>query len=90
MRRLKRACFLAQFYKMDLRSAYGHIEGRWYHPLKAFPGAYFDGDGFVRFQNEQEFRECPRLVFDRVTVTVSGGLSAMPGYRKLNPPPRSL
>jgi hypothetical protein len=75
---------------MNLRQAYAHVDGRWYWPLKEFPGAYFDGDGCVLFQNEREFRECSFLTFDSATVTISGGLSAMPGYRKLDPPPRSL
>jgi 5-methylcytosine-specific restriction protein A len=87
---MKNGKFLTQFYKMDLKSAYCHTEGHWYHPLKGFPGAYFDYDGYVLFQTEKEFHDCPQLVFDRVTVSVKGSLSAMPGYNRLHPPPGSV
>jgi 5-methylcytosine-specific restriction protein A len=82
--------FLAKFYKIGSRSAYCHREGRWYHPLKGFPGVYFDHDGCVVFQTEKEFLGCPYLVFDTVTVTIPGGLSEVPGYRRLQPSPGSL
>jgi hypothetical protein len=88
--KMKNGKFLTKFYKMDLRSAYCHGRGIWYHPLKGFPGAYFDHDGCVLFQTEEEFRNSPHLVFDSVTVNVKGNLSAMPGYRRLQPPPGSL
>jgi 5-methylcytosine-specific restriction enzyme A len=77
--KLKRASLLIKFYKLNIRQGYGHVKGSWYHPLKKFPGAYFDGDGYIVFQNEKDFRECERLVPDRKTITVRGGLSSMPG-----------
>jgi 5-methylcytosine-specific restriction enzyme A len=56
-------------------------DGRWYHILVSFPGALFDAHGYVIFQNELDFRNCPYLsIGDEVNVKNPKGISAIPGY----------
>lgn len=84
--------FLAKFYKMDVRRAYYHVDRNWYWNLEQFPGAYFDSNGCKVFETEKEYFDCPYLsVGPRNTgvrnKNVGMGISDIPGYRKLNPPP---
>lgn len=88
---------LAKFYKIDVQSAYYHDEGNWYWNLKQFPGAYFDRNGCIVFETEQEYRFCGRLHLsigpENTGVRhkdVGMSISDIPGYRELDPPPSSL
>jgi hypothetical protein len=92
---MMRAKALAEFYKIGVQNAYCHKEGNWYWNLERFPGAYFDADGCVVFRTEKDYRECVYLsIGPRNTgvrdKNVGMGISDIPGYRKLNPPPSSL
>lgn len=53
--------------------------GNWYHPLRRFPGALFDANGYVIFQTEQDFKDSPYLKI-RKRVHVRHGISSLPGY----------
>lgn len=55
------------------------IDGGWYHVLKRFPGAYFDANGYILFQTEEEYRGCRYLRLGK-RAHVSGGISSIPGY----------
>jgi hypothetical protein len=95
LRMRKRLKSLANLYRIDLRSARYHEDGNWYWPLEGFPGAYFDRNGCIIFQTEKEFIQCVYLRFGPKNVWVLGkhaglGISDIPGYRKLEPPPQSL
>lgn len=35
-------------------------DGTWYHVLEKFPGALFDAHGYVLFETETAYRNCPR------------------------------
>ena len=86
---------LAEFYKIDVRSSYYHNEGNWYWNLWEFPAAYFDADGCGIFKSEEDYAGCvylsigPRNTGVR-SKNVGMGISDIPEYRKLTPPPSSL
>lgn len=54
-------------------------DGHWYHPLRKFPGALFDRDGYIKFDTEEEYRSCEFLQI-RKQVSVPKRISAIPGY----------
>ena len=88
---------LAEFYKIKAQSAYYHNEGNWYWNLKQFPGVYFDTDGCVVFETEEEYLFCGLLhlsIGPRNTgvrfKNAGMSISNIPRYRKLDPPPGSL
>jgi hypothetical protein len=56
--KMKTGSRLAKFYKLNVSDAYVHREGRWYHPLKRFPGVYFDSEGCVIFENQEDYSRC--------------------------------
>ena len=51
-------------------------------PLKRFPGAYFDANGYVVFETEQEYENAPRLSIGE-RVNVDGGISKMSQYVRM-------
>ena len=60
--------------------------GNWYHSLRAFPGALVDATGFVVFETERDWRECPQLAIGpKGDVGVRGGISQVYGYRRVEP-----
>jgi len=90
MRGKKTGIKLARFHKIDVRDAHYFKDGSWYHPLREFPRAYFDDGGCVIFDTERDFTESVYLSVG-INVNVRGpGISFMPGYRELTPPPRSV
>jgi hypothetical protein len=86
---------MAQFYKVCVKSADYHVDGNWYCNLKEFPGAYFDANGCVIFQTENDYFGCAYLTIGPKNTSVRSkntgmGIADIPGYQKLNPPPSSL
>ena len=71
---------LAAKWGVDVLHALYRETGDWYHYLRRFPGAYFDRNGYVLFQTEQDYKNCVHLRF-RDTVHLSEpGISAIPQY----------
>ena len=65
-------------------------DGRWYHPLKRFPGALFDRNGYILFETETDFRNCPHFSIGKDVSVPKPGISAVPGYvRVVGSPTRS-
>jgi len=56
-----------------------HENGRWYHPLESFPGAFFDANGYILFKTEDEYRSCKYLNLGK-DVNVPESISSIPGY----------
>ena len=91
MKRMKDGKILARHYGIEVRSAHSHGKGVWYWNLNEFPAAYFDANGVVVFQTEQEYRSCANLtVYDNNTQVFGGGIKGIRGYKPLTPPPVSL
>lgn len=76
-------------YKLGAVQARYREDGVWYHPLLAFPGILFDGNGYVAFQTRREYESCDRIRKgpDPNHIHVDAGIASIPGYVKLNPPP---
>ena len=53
--------------------------GAWYHRLNMFPGALFDPDGYVLFENESDYMDCPQLQVKEHTHCPRG-ISIIPNY----------
>lgn len=91
---MKSGRFLAKYYGINVRSAYAHNLGDWYWNLTAFPGVYFDSEGCLEFETEATYRHCLYLSIGPRNTSVRNrnlglSISDIPGYRKLNPPPRT-
>jgi 5-methylcytosine-specific restriction enzyme A len=73
---------LNRVWGVNARHALYHKDGTWYERLERFPGALFDTDGYVLFETEDAFVNCPYL---RITeqVNVPGGIAHIPGYRRM-------
>ena len=48
-------------WKIKASQAYYHKTGKFYMPLKRFPGALCDRHGYVLFKTEEEHMRCPQL-----------------------------
>ncbi len=70
---------LAREWTVDVSHALYRESGDWYHHIRAFPGAYFDRNGYVVFRSRAEYEACTYLDHG-ITVHVPGGISSIPGY----------
>jgi hypothetical protein len=70
---------LNDLWKVGARHALYHHEGRWYHQLRDFPGAFFDYNGYVLFETREDYLRAPQL---RITqdVYVPDSISSMSTY----------
>ena len=58
--------------------------GNWYHALTRFPGVLLDATGYVVFESERAWRECPLLhIGPKGDVGVPGGIRIIYGYREM-------
>lgn len=69
-------------WNVGARHSLYHRDGTFYMPLERFPGAYFDPNGYVLFQTEREYVSSSYLSIGE-RVNVKGGISTIPGYRKM-------
>ena len=71
-------------WKVRAKHALYREDGRWYHHLKAFPGALFDANGYILFPTELAYRTCSNLVLgDEVNVPHPDGIASIPGYVRI-------
>lgn len=70
---------LVRIWGLDVKHALYRKSGDWYHQLERFPGALMDENGYVIFETESAYRECPEL---RITqhISVPNGIQGIPGY----------
>ena len=74
---------LNEKWKVGAKHALYRKSGDWYHNLKEFPGVLFDENGYILFENEEEYLKCNHLVFGQ-DVHVPNGISKIPGYVTVN------
>lgn len=74
-------------YGLGFRQARYREDGKWYHHLDQFPGALFDAFGYVGFKSVDEYRDCDYLQLGQDLHVIAEGISSMPGYCRLDPPP---
>lgn len=82
---------LNEKYKVGAKQARYRENGVWYHPLHQFPGALFDAHGYVMFGTAAQYAACDAVVKgpNPNHIHVPGGISGLPGYKKLSSPPMS-
>ena len=75
-------------YKVGALQARYREDGVWYHPLHEFPGALFDGRGYVLFRTQSEYETCRRVKRGPHPnhIHVDEGIASIPGYVRLDPP----
>ncbi len=57
-------------------------EGTWFHRLVDFPGALCDPQGYVRFENEAEYLNCPSAKIGKRT-NIRPGINTLPSYVRM-------
>jgi hypothetical protein len=65
-----------------------HHSGIWYGPLERFPGAYFDTNGYIRFETEIDYKgrdgsHGMRIGPNPDHVHFENGIAALPGYVRM-------
>ena len=79
------AKLLAQQWKVQASHVLYHRDGLFYENLKRFPGALFDPNGYVLFQNENDYRSSPYLnIGQKLNIRdKEAGIASIPGYRRM-------
>lgn len=70
---------LKEKWNVQVHDAKYRKTGDWYHPLKIFPAAYFDQNGYIIFNNQEEYVKCPFLQIKK-DVHIPLTISSIPGY----------
>jgi len=73
---------LNDLWKMGAKQALFRKTGDFYMPLKKFPGALCDSNGYVLFETEATYKNCHFLSIGR-RVSVSKGISSIPNYKRM-------
>lgn len=84
-----RGDYLNDLWGVGARHALYIHDGHWYHQLRKFPGALFDRNGYIKFETEEEYRNCPYLQI-RKQISVPKRISSIPGYVRINPAERAI
>ncbi len=71
-------------WKVGAAHALYRLDGKWYMPLEAFPGALFDEHGYVLFPTRKDYETCARLRIG-LRVSVPEGIKRIPGYIRIIP-----
>lgn len=74
---------LNEIWGVNAEHALYREDGKWYHHLTKFPGALFDKDGYVIFNNEDEYINCGHLQHGK-DIHVPKGIAKIPGYIKIS------
>jgi 5-methylcytosine-specific restriction enzyme A len=75
--------YLNKLWNVGAKHALYREDGKWYHQLTEFPGAFFDASGYVIFETEKDFLESPYLQIGQ-DVHLTDGISSMPRYIRIS------
>jgi hypothetical protein len=67
---------------INAAQAFYHCDGTWFNRLKRFPGALCDPGGYVRFETEAEYLNCPYLDVN-VQTNAHQGIDQIPHYVRM-------
>ncbi len=73
---------LLREWNIPAKQAMYHKDGVFFMPLKHFPGAYCDSNGYIIFATQQEFESC-RFVSVGKRANVHQGISKLRGYKRV-------
>lgn len=73
---------LIKKWKVDVRHGLYNRDGKWFHLLKEFPGAFFDATGYIVFDSQSDYEKCKNIIIynETNTTSVPDGISQIPGY----------
>jgi hypothetical protein len=71
-------------WNLPVRQARFHRDGHYYEHLSRFPAAFCDIDGYIIFDTEEEYQNCPRLRLKQQVNVDKPGISSIPGYHKVD------
>jgi 5-methylcytosine-specific restriction enzyme A len=74
--------YLNRLWNVGANHALYREDGKWYHQLKAFPGALFDANGYVVFETKEDYLESPYLQIQQ-DLHIKDGISSMPNYVRI-------
>jgi hypothetical protein len=80
-------------YARQAKQARYRENGIWYHPLERFPADLYDANGVIRFESKAQYRKYIRIGPDPNSIhadLVGRGISRIPGYKTLEPRPKTL
>ncbi|WP_158818311.1 HNH endonuclease [Methylocapsa sp. S129] len=75
-----KAKYLNRKWQVNAKHALYSNTGKFYRELTEFPGALFDDHGYIKFETETEFRDCPQLRIGKRVNVDKGGIAAIFGY----------
>ncbi len=73
------AKLLQKEWRVNVRHGLYSRDGTWYHRLTSFPGALFDSSGYIIFNTENDFLNCPQLRINQ-DCGCRDGISNIAGY----------
>ncbi len=73
--------YLNKILNLRAKHALYREDGKWYHNLKKFPGILFDKNGYIIFNNEEEYSSSPELQI-RQDLHIVNGIENLSQYRK--------
>lgn len=75
--------YLNKLLKLGANHSLYRDDGKWYHNLKRFPGVLFDKNGYVIFENENEYKFHPDLQIKK-DLHISMGIESLKKYRRFS------
>jgi hypothetical protein len=73
-------------WKIPVLQARFHRDGHYYEHLTKFPAALCDRKGYIVFQTEEEYRNCPLLHLGQQVNVEQPGIASIPGYCEVDDP----
>ncbi len=73
---------LNDLWGVEAKHSLYRVDGKWYHQLQDFPGALFDANGYVVFENKKNYLESSYLQIKQ-DLHVPNGISMMPNYVRI-------
>ena len=74
---------LNEAFEFNSKHTYFFHQGNWYHHLKKFPSVLADLNGYVRFENEQEYLNNPDLKHGQ-RLHIKNGIKSMENFVEFN------
>lgn len=77
---------LIKKWQIHVRQARFHRDGHYYEHLDQFPAAFCDPRGYVIFETEADYRNCPNLHLGAQVNVERPGIKEIPGYHEVDEP----
>ena len=81
--------YLNKLLNINAKHALYREDGKWYHNLKEFPGALFDRNGYVIFNNKESYYSYPGLQI-RKDLHIANGIRNLDNYKEFSDAEKQL